>query len=72
MQALECDEYHTSGCPYLPHPPSRYPIRKAHRVTPGQTIVTEPPSRVSCNIYQGAGKDRDVDGSRFLRPIDQI
>ena len=30
----------TSGRPYLPHPPSSYPIRKAHRVTPGQTIVT--------------------------------
>ena len=30
----------TSGRPYLPHPPSSCPIRKAHRVTPGQTIVT--------------------------------
>ena len=30
----------TSGRPFLPHPPSSYPIRKAHRVTPGQTIVT--------------------------------
>ena len=31
---------YTSGRPYLPHPPSSCPIRKAHRVTPGQTIVT--------------------------------
>ena len=31
---------HTSRRPKLPHLPISYPNRKAHRVTPGQTVVT--------------------------------
>ena len=35
-----CKDHATSRRPKLPHLPISYPNRKAHRVTPGQTVVT--------------------------------
>lgn len=29
-----------NGHPYSPHPPKKYPIRKADRITRGQIIIT--------------------------------